>query len=78
MAPRRRYEIVRGKAAVFSWLGCSVSVEGDCHAYVAEETPMISYLNVHNVLEARRRLIVSFMLLNWELGELWMVCGWLL
>ena len=79
LAPRRKYQVARGKAAVFSWTGCEVScaserflflfvfffplshfatrqveVEGDCHAYVAEETPMVSYLNVHIVLESRR------------------------
>ena len=53
LAPRRKYEL-RRKAAIFSWSGCEIEVEGDCHAYVAEETPMVSYLNVHIVLEARR------------------------
>lgn len=31
-----------------------MEVEGECHAYVAEETPMLTYLNVHTALEARR------------------------
>ncbi len=53
LAPRRRYAITRS-VAVFSWSGCELEVEGECHAYVAEETPMVSYLNVHVVLEARR------------------------
>jgi polyribonucleotide 5'-hydroxyl-kinase len=44
----------RKSVAVYSWSGCELEVEGECHAYVAEETPMVSYLNVHVVLEARR------------------------
>jgi hypothetical protein len=31
-----------------------LEVDGECHAYVAEETPMLSYLNVHTTLESRR------------------------
>lgn len=35
-------------------MALKVEVEGDCHAYVAEETPMLAYLNVHTTLESRR------------------------
>ncbi|KAJ2374251.1 Cleavage polyadenylation factor subunit clp1 [Coemansia sp. RSA 2607] len=41
--------------AVFSWQGCTLSVSGDNHtAYVAGETPMDSYINVHMALQQLR------------------------
>ncbi|KAG0579627.1 hypothetical protein KC19_4G111200 [Ceratodon purpureus] len=44
------------KFAVFTWNGCTIEVDGVFDvAYVADETPMVSYANVHSVLEQRRR-----------------------
>ncbi|KAJ2783337.1 Cleavage polyadenylation factor subunit clp1 [Coemansia interrupta] len=41
--------------AIFSWQGCTLSVSGDNHtAYVAGETPMDSYINVHMALQQLR------------------------
>lgn len=76
LAPQRKYQVYRGRCAVFSWTGCEVErlggrgrkekvvsniffllkveVEGECSAYVVEDTPMLSYLNVHTTLESRR------------------------
>jgi polyribonucleotide 5'-hydroxyl-kinase len=45
-----------GKFAVFTWHGCSITMTSANleDAYVAKETPMINYLNVHTALEQMR------------------------
>ncbi|EFJ20213.1 hypothetical protein SELMODRAFT_177107 [Selaginella moellendorffii] len=44
------------KFAVFTWGGALLELDGVSEvAYVADETPMVSYVNVHAVLENRRR-----------------------
>lgn len=44
------------KVAIFSWEGATLELEGDPDVvYEADETPMQSYLNVHDTLEARRQ-----------------------
>lgn len=43
------------KFAIFTWHGATVELDGKSElAYVADETPMISYVNVHGILEGRR------------------------
>lgn len=43
------------KAAVYTWLGCTIEVIGQPSTeYVSEETPMAAYANVHTVFEQRR------------------------
>ncbi|KAK3015302.1 hypothetical protein RJ639_006940 [Escallonia herrerae] len=43
------------KFAVFTWYGATIELEGTTETdYTADETPMISYVNVHAVLEGRR------------------------
>lgn len=42
------------KFAIFTWDGATVEIEGSAEAYVADETPMVSYVNVHAILERRR------------------------
>lgn len=46
----------RLKFAIFTWHGATIEMDGgsDTSDYVADETPMISYVNVHAILEARR------------------------
>ncbi|KAF9971323.1 Cleavage polyadenylation factor subunit clp1 [Actinomortierella ambigua] len=49
------YEFSGRKIAIFTWHGCKVLVQGTCSVeYLAEETPMVSYLNTHYALEQRR------------------------
>ena len=44
------------KLAVFSWQGAKILVQGEPEiAYTSDDTPMQSYTNVHDTLEARRR-----------------------
>lgn len=43
------------KIAVFTWHGCVIELEGAIDAaYVAKETPMTFYLNIHGLLEQLR------------------------
>ncbi|KAG0049992.1 hypothetical protein BGZ83_005199 [Gryganskiella cystojenkinii] len=52
------YEFSGRKIAVFTWHGCKLLVTGTCAVeYLAEETPMVSYLNMHLALEQRRVLV---------------------
>ncbi|KAJ6842306.1 protein CLP1-like protein [Iris pallida] len=45
----------RHKFAIFTWHGATVELEGTTEVeYVADETPMVSYVNVHAILDARR------------------------
>ncbi|KAL6960711.1 Protein CLP1 [Sarracenia purpurea var. burkii] len=45
----------RHKFAVFTWYGATIEMDGATETdYTADETPMISYVNVHAVLEGRR------------------------
>ncbi|KAF5735519.1 hypothetical protein HS088_TW15G01026 [Tripterygium wilfordii] len=43
------------KFAVFSWSGATIEMDGPTETdYTADETPMVSYVNVHAVLDGRR------------------------
>jgi len=41
-------------ASIFTWHGCTLEITGQCHYYIANETPMISYLNIHNAIDLER------------------------
>lgn len=50
------YNFTGRKAAVYTWHGCTLEVIGTFSVeYVANETPMTSYLNTHLALEQLRR-----------------------
>ncbi|XP_052172397.1 protein CLP1 homolog [Diospyros lotus] len=43
------------KFAVFTWYGATIEMDGNTETdYTADETPMVSYVNVHAILEGRR------------------------
>ncbi|XP_010256382.1 PREDICTED: protein CLP1 homolog [Nelumbo nucifera] len=45
----------RHKFAVFTWYGATIEMDGTTETdYTADETPMVSYVNVHAVLDGRR------------------------
>ncbi|KFK37881.1 hypothetical protein AALP_AA3G041400 [Arabis alpina] len=47
----------RLKFAVFTWYGATIEMDGVTETdYTADETPMVSYINVHAILDARRHL----------------------
>ncbi|KAL8703021.1 MAG: hypothetical protein Q9201_003797 [Fulgogasparrea decipioides] len=55
LAQKQIYTFSGAKAAIFTWHGCAIEVAGDCQVeYLAEETPMMSYANLHLALENSR------------------------
>lgn len=45
----------RLKFGVFTWYGATIEMDGTTElVYTADETPMVSYVNVHAILEGRR------------------------
>ncbi|MCJ1225041.1 Cleavage polyadenylation factor subunit clp1 [Toensbergia leucococca] len=55
LALKQNYYFTGTKVAIYTWHGCRIEVVGDCQVeYLAEETPMISYANVHFALERMR------------------------
>ncbi|XP_008793274.2 protein CLP1 homolog [Phoenix dactylifera] len=45
----------RQKLAIFTWNGATIELDGVSEVeYVADETPMVSYVNVHAILDGRR------------------------
>ncbi|KAI4238643.1 MAG: hypothetical protein LQ349_000954 [Xanthoria aureola] len=55
LAQKQTYSFSGTKAAIYTWHGCSIEVAGECQVeYLAEETPMISYANLHFALERKR------------------------
>lgn len=55
LAQKQTYTFSGAKAAIYTWHGCSIEVAGDCQVeYLAEETPMVSYANLHFALEKQR------------------------
>ncbi|KAJ2762021.1 Cleavage polyadenylation factor subunit clp1, partial [Coemansia nantahalensis] len=49
------YTLSGENGAVFSWEGCTLAVTGECaSAYVAGETPMASFINLHVAAQQRR------------------------
>lgn len=49
------YSFTDQKIAIFTWHGCELIAEGSCTVdYIADETPMSSYINIHLALEGLR------------------------
>ncbi|KAI9842178.1 MAG: Cleavage polyadenylation factor subunit clp1 [Thelocarpon superellum] len=60
LAPTQPYTFTGTKAAIYTWHGCCLEVTGECQVeYVAEETPMVSYVNTHFALERARQESVA-------------------
>lgn len=56
LAQNQTYTFTGTKAAIYTWHGCRIEVTGDCQVeYSSEETPMVSYANVHFALERLRQ-----------------------
>jgi len=56
IVPEQTYTFVGTKAAIFTYHGATLSVRGSPSvAYIAEETPMTSYANLHFLLEKLRQ-----------------------
>jgi polyribonucleotide 5'-hydroxyl-kinase len=60
------------KLAVFTWHGCSIEIRGNLKvAYVSSETPMVTYINIHLILEELRQSALD----NGKIGPRVMVVG---
>ncbi|KAL8953152.1 MAG: hypothetical protein Q9222_000973 [Ikaeria aurantiellina] len=60
LAQKQTYTFSGTKAAIYTWHGCSIEVAGDCQVeYLAEETPVVSYANLHFALEKQREAAAS-------------------
>ncbi|KAI8990919.1 Pre-mRNA cleavage complex II protein Clp1-domain-containing protein [Mycotypha africana] len=72
LAVGNTYTFSGRKAAVYTWHGCTLEVNGSCLVeYTASETPMTSYLNTHLALEQLRERAKS----ERELGPRVLVVG---
>ncbi|TKY50607.1 CLP1-like protein [Spatholobus suberectus] len=50
--PRLKFAVA---SSVFTWYGATIEMDGTTETdYTADETPMVSYVNVHAVLDGRR------------------------
>ena len=60
LAPQQPYSFRGTKAAIYTWHGCRIEVTGNCQVdYVAEETPVATYANLHFALENQREAAAS-------------------
>lgn len=72
LAIDREYVFRDRKLAIFTWYGCTLEVRGAPEeAYISEETPMDSYLNIHAQLQRRRELAMA----KYTAGPRVLVCG---
>ncbi|TVY39548.1 mRNA cleavage and polyadenylation factor [Lachnellula occidentalis] len=54
LAVNHTYTFRGTKSSIFTWHGCRIEVNGPCEEYMAEETPMVTYVNTHFALEKLR------------------------
>ncbi|KAG8527606.1 uncharacterized protein KY384_007759 [Bacidia gigantensis] len=60
LAIQQVYSFTGTKAAIYTWHGCRIEVTGECSVeYIAEETPVTSYANLHFALECLRDEAIS-------------------
>jgi polyribonucleotide 5'-hydroxyl-kinase len=59
MAVGKEYAFVDETFAIFSWYGCTIETIGNCDIYPSDSTPMVSYVNTHIQLEARRDVAMA-------------------
>ena len=68
----REYTFTDENVAIFTWYGCEIEANGDkATIYVADSTPMVSYVNTHMQLEAKRDVALA----NGEHGPRVLVAG---
>ncbi|RDW69328.1 mRNA cleavage and polyadenylation factor [Coleophoma cylindrospora] len=55
LALNHTYTFHGTKSSIYTWHGTRLEVTGSCEEYIAEETPMIAYVNTHFALEKLRQ-----------------------
>ena len=74
LAPSKEYIFSDKNVAIFTWYGCKLQTtvtENISIIYVSDSTPMLSYVNTHIQLEAKRDAALA----NHECGPRVLVCG---
>ena len=72
IAANREYSFQDSNIAIFTWYGCKLSISSSkAVIYVSEDTPMVSYVNTHMQLEAKR----DYALANNEFGPRVLLTG---
>ena len=72
LVPNREYTYTDDNIAIFTWYGCVIEASGEKSTiYVADSTPMVSYVNTHMQLEAKRDVALA----NSENGPRVLVAG---
>ncbi|KAK0721706.1 Pre-mRNA cleavage complex II protein Clp1-domain-containing protein [Lasiosphaeria miniovina] len=79
LALNKTYTFVRTKSKILTWSGCTLEISGESQDYVtdfpvAEDSPMVSYLNLHFELQAQRKAAANATRRN-RPGPRVMVCG---
>ena len=60
MAVNKDYSFRDASFAIFTWYGCKIETVGEAQSlYVSDKTPMISYVNTHVQLEAKRDVALA-------------------
>ena len=61
MALNKEYTFLDENFAIFSWYGCMIETVGnnEIAMYISDSTPMVSYVNTHIQLEARRDVALA-------------------
>lgn len=60
LAVRKDYVFSDDNIAIFTWYGCEVETRGEgATLYESDSTPMVSYVNTHMQLEARRDVALA-------------------
>lgn len=59
LAMNKEYKFLDENFAVFTWYGCKIEASGGGAMYTADSTPMVSYVNTHAQLEARRDVALA-------------------
>ncbi|EFA83551.1 pre-mRNA cleavage complex subunit [Heterostelium album PN500] len=59
LALNREYTLNNVKGAIFSWKGCKIEVTDNVKAYISNGTPMLSYANIHSIMDQHRMSILS-------------------
>lgn len=60
LVPDADYTFSGTKAVIYSHDGCRITISGECESdYIADETPMTAYMNVHFALEHLRATIAA-------------------
>jgi polyribonucleotide 5'-hydroxyl-kinase len=59
LAPNKEYTFRDQNIAIYTWYGCTIETSTDSGIYIDDSTPMISYVNTHIQLQARRDVALN-------------------